>query len=132
MTEQISADGRLLALIVRAKDVLPTETTFLTPKDLGLQLGYIVYPAGAEIPRHVHRPIDRHLTGTGEVLVVQKGRCLLDVYDDDRRLIETTELATGDAMLMVGGGHGFRLLEDTVLLEIKQGPYTGLDEKERF
>jgi hypothetical protein len=132
MTEQISADGRLLALIVRATDALPTKTTFLTQKELSLQLGYVVYSAGAEIPRHVHRPIDRRLTGTSEVLIVQKGRCLLDVYDDDRRLVESTELAAGDAMLMVGGGHGFRLLEDTVLLEIKQGPYTGLDEKERF
>jgi hypothetical protein len=35
-------------------------------------------------------------------------------------------------MLMVAGGHGFRMLEDTVILEVKQGPYTGEDEKERF
>ena len=47
-------------------------------------------------------------------------------------LIATRELATGDVMLMVGGGHGFRMLEDTVLLEVKQGPYTGVAEKERF
>ena len=47
-------------------------------------------------------------------------------------LVATRELLPGDIMLMVGGGHGFRMLEDTVLLEVKQGPYTGLDEKERF
>jgi hypothetical protein len=56
----------------------------------------------------------------------------MDIYDDDRRLVATRELRKGDIMLMVGGGHGFRMLEDTVLLEVKQGPYTGLDEKERF
>jgi hypothetical protein len=41
-------------------------------------------------------------------------------------------LETGDIILLVAGGHGFRCLEDTVLLEIKQGPYTGLVEKEAF
>jgi hypothetical protein len=38
----------------------------------------------------------------------------------------------GDVLLLVKGGHGFRMLEETVFVEIKQGPYTGLDEKERF
>jgi hypothetical protein len=47
-------------------------------------------------------------------------------------LVAPRELNVGDVMLMVGGGHGFRMLEDTVLLEIKQGPYTGENEKERF
>ena len=70
--------------------------------------------------------------GTSEVLVIKKGRCLIDIYNDDRALVATRELQTGDIMLMVSGGHGFRMLEDTVFLEIKQGPYTGLDEKERF
>lgn len=67
------------------------------------------------------------------MLVVKKGRCQIDIYKDDRELVATRELHTGDVMLMVGGGHGFRMLvEDTVFLEIKQGPCTGLDEKEQF
>lgn len=56
----------------------------------------------------------------------------MDIYNDDQVLVATRELRAGDVMLMVGGGHGFRILEDTVFLEIKQGPYIGLDEKERF
>jgi len=64
--------------------------------------------------------------------VVQRGRCLMDIYNDGRELVATRELQAGDVMLIVGGGHGFRMLEDTVFLEIKQGPYTGLEEKERF
>jgi len=52
--------------------------------------------------------------------------------NDDKQLVATRELRTGDLMLMVGGGHGFRMLEDTVFLEVKQGPYIGIDEKERF
>ena len=70
--------------------------------------------------------------GTSEVLIVREGRCKLDVYDVDQALVATRELLPGDIMIMVGGGHGFRIREDTVLMEIKQGPYPGVAEKERF
>jgi hypothetical protein len=65
-------------------------------------------------------------------LVVLKGLAIIDVYDDDHELVASREFGQGDVMLMVGGGHGFRIIEDTVFLEVKQGPYTGLEEKERF
>ena len=129
--EQIIWKDKPLAYIIRA-EVAPEKTTFLTPSELNLQVGFVVYPAGGEVARHLHRPLERHIVGTSEVLVVKEGRCQVDIYDDDRRLVATRELRKGDIMLMVGGGHGFRMLEDTILLEIKQGPYTGLDEKERF
>ena len=131
LVEHIGCGDQTLAYIVRAS-FLPERTTFLTPSDYKQQVGYIVYPAGGEVARHVHKSLERHLVGTSEVIVVRAGRCLLDVYSDERELVATRELRAGDVMLMVGGGHGFRMLEDTVLLEIKQGPYTGLDEKERF
>ena len=68
-----------------------------------------------------------------EVLIVQRGRCEVDVYSEDRRLVATRELALGDILISVAGGHGFRVLEDLVLLEVKQGPYPGeWAEKESF
>lgn len=129
--EIIECSGRPLAYIIRAS-LMPERTTFLTPDDFKQQVGFVVYPAGGEIARHTHRPIERRLVGTSEVLVVRKGRAEVDIFDDDRTLVTTRELRLGDVMLMMGGGHGFRILEDTVFLEIKQGPYTGVDEKERF
>jgi hypothetical protein len=129
--ETIVSGESLLAYLIRA-GYDPSETTFPTPPELDLQVGLIVYPEGGEVARHRHRPIERHLVGTAEVIVVREGRCALDVYDDAGELVATRELASGDVMLMVGGGHGFRMLEPTVLLEVKQGPYTGLEEKERF
>jgi hypothetical protein len=129
--EHISWDGKPLAYIIRT-EMNPEKTTFLTPPEFNLQVGFVVYPAVGEITRHVHRPLERHIVGTSEVLVVKKGLCQIDIYNDDRELVATRELRAGDTMLMVGGGHGFRMLEDTVFLEIKQGPYSGLDEKVRF
>jgi hypothetical protein len=129
--ERIPAEGPLLALLLSGGDD-PQETTFPTPPEVDLQLGFVVYPAGGQIQRHDHRPLERRIVGTPEVLVVRSGRCEIDLYDRERRLVATRELSAGDVILIAGGGHGFRMLEDTVLLEVKQGPYTGLDEKERF
>jgi hypothetical protein len=129
--ERVMDGSQPLAYIIRA-GFLPERTTFLTPDEFKQQVGFVVYPKGGEIARHVHRPLERHLVGTSEVLVLRRGRCLMDIYNDAKQLVATKELAAGDIMLMVGGGHGFRMLEDTVFLEVKQGPYTGIEEKERF
>lgn len=133
MIESIAtAAGQVLAYVVRGSP-MPERTTFLTPSAANLQVGYVVYAAGQEIARHMHLPIERHIVGTAEVLVVQRGRCEVDVYAEDRRLVQTRELRQGDILIALAGGHAFRLLEDTVLLEVKQGPFVGdAESKERF
>jgi mannose-6-phosphate isomerase-like protein (cupin superfamily) len=129
--ETIRDGAQVLAYIARG-GARPQQTRFLTPDDCTLQVGHVVYPAGGEILRHVHLPVERHLVGTTEVLIVQHGRCEVDVYTQDRRLVTSCELREGDILIALGGGHGFRMLEDTVLLEIKQGPYHPGADKERF
>ena len=129
--EHIACNGLPLAYIIRA-EIDPRETTFVTPGDFKQQVGFIVYPAGAEIPRHVHLPVERRLNETSEVLIVRSGHCEVDIYNNARDLIAVRKLSAGDILILVSGGHGFRMLEDTVLLEVKQGPYTGLEERERF
>lgn len=131
MLETIAWDSEPLAFVLRAGDE-PDATAWVTPPELELQLGQIVGRAGEEAARHVHRPVERRLTRTAEVVVVRKGRCLLDVYAPDRELAATRELAAGDVVLLVAGGHGFRMLEDTILLDVKQGPYAGADDKDFF
>ena len=129
--EIISWDNKPLAYVIR-NELLPNTTTFITPPEFKQQVGFVVYPSGGEIAPHLHKPLQRHLTGTSEVLVLRKGRCILDVYNNDKVLVASKELHEGDIMLMVDGGHGFRMLEETVFLEVKQGPYTGIEEKQRF
>lgn len=129
--EVISWEGQLLAYVIRAK-LSPDKTTFLTPNDLNFQIGYVVYPAGGEVKRHVHKKLERHITGTTELIMIKTGRCKIDIYNDDQQLVASRELASGDMVLTVNGGHGFQMQEDTTLLEIKQGPYSGIDEKHRF
>jgi hypothetical protein len=129
--ERIEADGTLLALVVRA-GFDPAKTTFVTPDDLLLQLGYIVYPAGSVIPRHRHLPVARQLNSTSEVLQVRRGACTAEIYDLASKLVAEISLKTGDVIVLATGGHGFRVHDDTVLCEVKQGPYVTSVEKERF
>ncbi|MCJ7518495.1 MAG: hypothetical protein MUO42_02350 [Anaerolineaceae bacterium] len=131
LVEIISDMGKPLTYIIR-HGITPEATAFLTPPEFKQQVGFVVYPAGGEVKRHLHLPLERRLIGTSEVLIVRQGYCLMDVYNDNRELVATRELRTGDVMLMVGGGHGFRMLEDTIFLEVKQGPYLPVKEKEHF
>lgn len=129
--ETVRHEGKTLCLIVRSAP-RPDKTTFFTANECNLQVGKIVYPAGGTIPRHDHRPVERCVTGTSEVLIVEKGRMIADIYTDARELLSSHEVGVGDILVLLAGGHGFRLLEDSVLVEVKQGPYSAQQDKERF
>jgi len=129
--ETIRRDDRLLCLVVRPPPDLD-RTTFVTPDQLSLQLGFVVTAAGAGVPRHSHRPVERRVTGTSEVVLVRSGRCSVDIYDEARNLVATRDLVAGDIVVLVAGGHAFTMAEDTVLIEVKQGPYVADGDKERF
>jgi hypothetical protein len=129
--EHIVGNGQALCYILRSS-FQPDRPTFPTPPEFTLQVGYIVYPEGHQIERHYHPSVERHLTTTSEVLVVRKGSCEIDIYDDRQEPVATRLLRVGDVAIIVAGGHGFRMLEDTVLLEIKQGPFSGGVQKETF
>ena len=129
--EWITSDDIPLALIIRS-DAFPEQTTFVTPPDLNFQVGFVVYAENQTIARHVHRPIARIVREGSELLILKKGRCLVNIYNDARELIATRDLRCGDLILLLHGGHGFDLLEDTTFIEVKQGPYAGIAEKERF
>jgi len=128
--ESITARGVPLALVIRAIPA-PSGAQFVTPPEAGLQVGVLTHAQGTNIPRHKHRQIERQVSGTSEVLLVRSGSCEVDVYDGDE-LITTAKLAPGDVMVLLAGGHALRMLEDTVLVEVKQGPYVGVEEKVRY
>jgi hypothetical protein len=131
--ELVVVDGRTLAIIVRA-EANPARTTFVTEPTATLQVGYVVYGANTAVPRHSHVRVERKLDVTAEVIFVKSGRCTVDVYDDPpaHTLVDSVELRAGDGVVLLAGGHGFRMHEPTVLIEVKQGPYQGVDEKLRF
>lgn len=131
MLEPINHDGQMLALILRA-GYRADGIKFFTPDDFSQQLGYMNRPRGYVIPPHVHNPVKREVHFTKEVLFLRSGSVRVDFYDDDQKYLESRILYQGDVVLLAFGGHGFEMLEDSEIIEVKQGPYCGDADKTRF
>jgi len=126
-----TSTGNPLALIVKSS-YISNEIDFLTPDTFGQQVAYMSRPKGQLIQAHIHEPISRTLIGTQEVLYIRKGRIRVDFYENDRTYVSSTILGAGDLMLLSTGGHGFEVLEDIDMIEIKQGPFAEGRDKTRF
>lgn len=129
--EEIRHDGEMLALIVRDEFSKPG-ISFFTPPDLSQQLAYMRHPAGKVIDAHVHNPVERTVAYTQETLFIKRGRLRVDFFSDEQVYLESRELRGGDVILLVRGGHGFEVLEELEMIEVKQGPYAGDQDKTRF
>ena len=123
--------GDLLAMVVRG-DFSGGKYNFFTPDDFPLQMGTSFYPAGDRIQPHVHIPQPRQVELVNEYIYVKSGRVELTLYTKERMPVTKIELAAGDSLLLTGGGHGFQVLEACQLIEVKQGPYLGMDDKVKF
>lgn len=131
MIESIQVDGKQVAIVVRS-GFKPHQTTFISAPTDNLQLGFIVYAEGKSIAPHIHKNVERRISGTPEVLYVKTGKTRAVFYAHNREKRADVILEQGDVIVLLDGGHGFDMLADTVLMEIKQGPYLGENDKERF
>jgi mannose-6-phosphate isomerase-like protein (cupin superfamily) len=131
MINKITHDNKLLALIISRQFNKPG-IHFFTPDDLSQQLAYMNHPAGKVIQPHVHNPVPREVKYTQEVLFIRKGKLRVDFYNDDQQYLESRILEAGNVILLVTGGHGFEVLEEVEMIEVKQGPYVGERDKTRF
>ena len=125
------SSGDLLAMVVRG-DFSGGKYNFFTPDDFPLQMGTSFYPAGDRIQPHVHVPQPRQVELVNEYIYVKSGRVELTLYTKDRKPVTKFELSAGDSLLLTGGGHGFKVLDACQLIEVKQGPYLGMDDKVKF
>ena len=131
MIENITYQNTLLALIVSDRFKKPG-IHFFTPSELSQQLAYMQYQPGKVIPAHVHNPVHRDVFYTQEVLFIKKGKLRVDFYNDRQEYLESRILEAGDVILLVTGGHGFEVIEELEMIEVKQGPYVGDRDKTRF
>jgi mannose-6-phosphate isomerase-like protein (cupin superfamily) len=89
-------------------------------------------PLGYKIEPHVHNSVSREVHYTKEVLFIKNGKIRVDFYDNNKNYFESHILYKGDIILLAFGGHGFEMLENSEIIEIKQGPYAGDMDKTRF
>lgn len=121
----------LLATIIRSS-YTSEGIDFITPDEYSQQVAYMHHPTGKVIDAHVHNPVHRSIVMTQEVLFIKKGKLRVDFYDDGEQYIESRMLEAGDVILLVAGGHGFTVIEEVEMIEVKQGPYSGDKDKRRF
>jgi len=131
MLEQIKINNKILGIIIRA-DYEKEGIAFFTPDTFSQQLGYMKRPKDYVIPPHVHNPVERKVELTQEVLFIKSGKVRVDFYGDARNYLESRVLHKGDVILLAHGGHGFKMLEPSEMIEVKQGPYCGEMDKIRF
>lgn len=131
MIENVIHNEKLLSVIIRA-NYKSDGIEFFTPDDFSQQLAYMNRAKNYVIPPHVHNAVQRDVHFTQEVLVIKSGKVRVDYYDDDRNYLESRVLHQGDVVLLAYGGHGFEMLEDSEMIEVKQGPYAGEMDKVRF
>lgn len=123
--------GEELALIIRA-DFGQPGISFVTDDESAHQLGVLKWPERHVIDAHVHNPITRMVESTQEVLFIRSGKVRADLYSSEQLYQTSVELLSGDVIFLTSGGHGFEILEDADIIEVKQGPYLGEGEKTRF
>ncbi|OHX37133.1 hypothetical protein BJL95_20895 [Methylomonas sp. LWB] len=131
MIDRIESNGQELAVIIR-HSFKKEGIEFFTPGTYSQQIGYMNRPSGYVIPPHVHNPVTREVHYTNEVLFIKSGKLRVDFYSEQQVYIESTVLEAGDVILLSIGGHGFEMLEPTEIIEVKQGPYAGDQDKTRF
>ena len=131
MIQRIHNDGKELALIIR-RSFKKDGIEFFTPGDYSQQMCYMKRASGYTILPHVHNPILREVQYTKEVLIIKSGRVRVDFYNEEHGYLESTILDAGDVIMLAFGGHGFEMLEETEIIEVKQGPYAGDHDKTRF
>ena len=129
--EHVYEGEKLLAIILRTT-FKKEGIDFFTPPDFSQQLGYMNRPKGYKIQPHIHQKIERTIQFTQEVLFIKKGLVRVDFYKDDKTYLNSKLINDGDVILLSSGGHGFEMLEDSEIIEVKQGPFAGNIDKTRF
>ena len=122
MIHYIKFQEKLLAIIIKA-NYNSKGIEFFTPNDFEQQLGYMKRDKGYVINPHFHNSVKREINYTKEVLFIKSGKVRVDFYDEKKICFESRILNNRDVMVLALGCHGFKMIEPTEMIEVKQGPF---------
>ena len=124
----LDLNGKLVAKVISTIQDVKEGLTFYSDSSDLLQVALWAHPKGRLLSSHKHLLVERNTFGTTEVIFVITGSIHFDIYDDQNALLTEGVLVKGDLLICHAGGHGYRILDsDTQVLEIKNGPYFGLE-----
>lgn len=132
MIEQIKNQKKLYALIVRSRYRKKKGINFFTDKNATQQFGYMNHKKNHVILPHRHNKRQSKILLTTEVIIILKGMLRVDFYNDKEKYLFSKKLYSNDIIMLSSGGHGFKVLKDTQMIEVKQGPYSLSMDKVKF
>ena len=130
--EKIYNKKILYALIVRSNYKKKKGVSFFTDKDATQQFGYMNHKKNYIILPHRHNKRQSKILLTTEVIIIQKGILRVDFYDHKEKYLFSKKLYANDLIMLSNGGHGFKVLKDVKMIEVKQGPYSLSMDKVKF
>ena len=132
MIENIIHKKKLYALIVRKKFRKKKGVNFFTSKEATQQFGYMKHKKNHLIMPHQHNKRLTKILITTEVIVLLKGILRVDFYNEKKIYLFSKKIYDGDLIMLTNGGHGFKVLKDVEMIEVKQGPYSLSSDKVKF
>jgi len=134
MIREIRDEDILIARYIPANGHKKGLNFFSNDKEF-VQVGsWYRYPKGKYLHKHYHNKLKRVVNITQEVIIVIQGSIKTVMYNKEFLPIEEVVLTKGDILIFLEGGHDFTILEeDTIVYEVKNGPYFGESkDKTRF
>ncbi len=130
---EIVNDGALKMAIVIRNNFHKDGLSFITDPSGTMQFGYLSHPAGHKIEPHIHKSFERKTYDTQEVLYIKSGHVRANFFSQEQVFLDTSvDLYKNDWIILMTAGHSFDVLEDSCIIEIKNGPYAGDDDKIKF
>jgi hypothetical protein len=127
MIKYINFKKKLIAIVLRSS-FKTSGIKFFTPTNSFQQLGYMNRKKNYIIKPHKHTNIFKNVTITQEVLFIKSGKLRVDLYSEEH-YYKSIILNKGDIIFLSSGGHGFKMLKPTEIVEVKQGPYSINNDK---
>lgn len=131
---EIKKNGKILARHITPEDIKPGLIS-LTNDDEFLQVvAWGHYEKGKYLQDHWHNEFERTAMRTYEAVYVVKGAIEARLFDLELNPVETLTVGQGEMLILLESAHGYTILEeDTTVLEIKNGPFLGVDkDKTKF
>ena len=132
MIEKILHKDKLFALIVKGNFRKKRGINFFTPNNSTQQFGYMKHKKGHIVEPHQHNKRLTKIFSTTEVILLLKGILRVDFYDNKRKYLFSKIINEKDIIMLVHGGHGFKVLKNVEMIEVKQGPYSLARDKIKF
>jgi len=132
MIEKIVHKKKLFALIVRNKYMNKKGVRFFTDKNATQQFGYMMHKKNYYIKPHRHNKRQSRILLTTEVIIILNGILRVDFYDHKEKYLKSKNLYKNDIIMLSDGGHGFKVIKDVKMIEVKQGPYSLSMDKIKF